>query len=123
MVECYLCRSDVFYFSSICIKGPRTKLYIFLFICVLGKEVSRKRAVERACTVSIESLICMGGFNLVIILIKTRLNKELKQAICFSFNTQLQKKINNFFLCPLIHILLRIMRTKEIKEEEKRRKL
>ena len=108
MVECYLYLSDVFYFSSICIKGTRTKLYIFLFFfsCVLGKKVSRKRAVQRACAVSIESLICMGGFNLVIILIKTRLNKELKQAICFSFNTQLQKKIHNFVRGPLIHILL-----------------
>ena len=38
---CYLCLSDIFYFNSICIKGPKTKLSIF-FSYVLVKEVGKK---------------------------------------------------------------------------------
>ena len=29
LVECYLCLNDVFFFNSIYIEGPRTKLYLF----------------------------------------------------------------------------------------------
>ena len=32
LVECCLCLNDVFYFSSIHIEAPRTKLFIFLVV-------------------------------------------------------------------------------------------
>ena len=45
--------------------------------------------------------MCLGGFNLVIFLIKTRLNKELKHGY-FSFRSFIThlKKIDHFVLGP-----------------------
>ena len=64
-----------------CMKGPKTKLFIFFFSCVYGKIV-REPVRERACAISIGTLILkikfailsdpqmikihMSGFNLVI---------------------------------------------------------
>ena len=41
----HLCLSDVFYLSSICIKGSKTKLYIFFFSCVLREKVSKRKSL------------------------------------------------------------------------------
>ena len=57
LVECCLCLSDVFYFTSIYIEGPRTELSIFCS-CILGGRGRWKenKKVGRACALSIGTL-------------------------------------------------------------------
>ena len=51
LTGCYLCLTNVFfYFSSICIKKPKTKSSIFFVSCVL-----KEKSVKKVCALRIET--------------------------------------------------------------------